>query len=128
MCRAIFDAAEKVGLSADQLYFDPLIMPLSANYAHGMIALETLQKIKQTFSNAKTTAGLSNISFGLPERSMINEAFLIAALAHGLDSAICDPTNEGIRRGVLLGELVSGKDRYCRRYTRALRQGILGNT
>ena len=127
MCRVIYDAALKTRVSADQLYFDPLIMPLSSNYVHGMIALETLHTIKQTFPDAKTTVGLSNISFGLPRRSLINETFLIAALAYGLDSAICDPTNEGIRKAVLLGELFAGKDRYCRRFTRALRQGVLNH-
>jgi 5-methyltetrahydrofolate--homocysteine methyltransferase len=59
----------------------------------------------------------------LPRRTLINQAFLIAALANGLDSAICDPTDEGIRRAIALGELIAGRDRHCRGYTRRIRKG-----
>lgn len=121
-CRAIGEEARKAGIEMEKLFFDPLVMPLSSNYRHGKIALETLRMLKGEFPQAKTTMGLSNISFGLPRRSEINQAFLIAAISHGLDSAICDPTIESIRRGILLGRLIAGKDRHCRRYTRTLRK------
>ena len=110
------------GFSA-ALFFDPLVLPLSANYAHGETTLRTLQAIKAEFPEAKTTMGASNISFGLLGRARVNGAFLIAAIAHGLDSAVCDPTRREVREAILLGRLIAGRDRYCRGFTRAVRRG-----
>ena len=122
-CRDIFTAAERHGVRADQLFFDPLVMPLSASATHGQVVLDTLKQLKTDFPEAKVTVGASNVSFGLPHRRRINSAFLIAAIACGLDSAICDPTDREVREAVLLGELVMGKDRHCRRFSRAVRRG-----
>lgn len=126
-CRAIAAAASEAGLPLEQVFFDPLVMPLSANHAHGQITLEILQGVKAEFPGVKTTMGLSNISFGLRRRSRIDAAFLIAAASHGLDSAICDPTDKRLRRAILLGKLIAGKDRFCRGYSRAERKGVLGD-
>ena len=126
VCESICNEAEKAGLSNDKLFFDPLVMPISSLYYSTKITLDTLQKIKKEFPEAKTTVGVSNVSYGLKKRLYVNEAFLIAAISHGLDSAICDPTSEGIRRAIVLGRLIAGQDKYCRKYTRAVRQGEFG--
>jgi cobalamin-dependent methionine synthase I len=122
-CRDIYEKAEKTGVSKEHLLFDPLVLPLSANYNHGKIAIATLCGLKEKFPEIKTTMGVSNISFGLPKRARINAVFLLAALSQGLDAAICDPTNERVRKAILLGELIAGKDKHCRSYTRAVRKG-----
>jgi 5-methyltetrahydrofolate--homocysteine methyltransferase len=122
-CREIYEKAEKTGVSKEHLLFDPLVLPLSANYNHGKIAIATLCGLKEKFPGIKTTMGVSNISFGLPKRARINAVFLLAALSQGLDAAICDPTNERVRKAILLGELIAGKDKHCRSYTRAVRKG-----
>ena len=127
VCVEIGEEAQKAGVPLDRIYFDPLVMPLSSNHAHGQAALETLQKLKRELPQARTAMGVSNISFGLPQRARINEAFLVAAIAHGLDAALGDPMDEGIRRGLLLGGLIAGQDRYCRRFTRALRKREFDN-
>ena len=111
VCNEIYKQAIKAGVSADNIFFDPLVIPLASNYTNGKIALETLQSLKNEFPEAKTTMGISNISFGLPQRSKINEALLISAISQGLDSAICDITNDGIRNAILLGQLISGNDK-----------------
>jgi len=123
VCMKIYEAAKKEGMEDGNIFFDSLVMPLSSNCIYGRIALEALQMIKNEVPDGKTSLGVSNISFGLPKRVWVNEAFIIAALTRGLDAAICDPTRESIRRAILLGELTAGKDRFCRRYTRALRRG-----
>jgi 5-methyltetrahydrofolate corrinoid/iron sulfur protein methyltransferase len=120
---SIAEAAEAAGVSQDKIFFDPLVMPISADVTQGPVTMQTLEGIKKHFPAAKTTMGLSNASHGLPERARINRAFLIAAISHGLDSVICDPLNRELRNSILLGELVSGKDRYCRKFTRAVRKG-----
>ncbi|MBD3267336.1 hypothetical protein GF373_11770 [bacterium] len=122
-CRAIKEKAAEYGISEDHLFFDPLVMPLSSNYKYGQAVMETLRRIKSEFPKAKTTLGLSNVSYGLPNRKYINSAFLIAAIANGLDSAFCDPTRKAIKQAVLLGPLVCGKDRYCRKFGRGSREG-----
>lgn len=122
ICERIAGRAESVGLAAKKLYFDPLVMPLSADVKNGAITLDTLRGIRAALPEARTVVGLSNISHGLPKRGLINAEFLAAALSHGLDAALCDPTRPALQRAILLGELVAGKDRYCRKFTRAVRQ------
>lgn len=118
----ILDAATSVGIEQKDIFFDPLVLPISSDIQQGKVTLETLRQIKDLFPYVKTTLGLSNISHGLPQRPKINQAFVIAAIAHGLDSAICDPMDNDFRRAILLGELIAGKDRHCRRFTRAIRK------
>ncbi len=122
VCMNIYEAANKEGIADENIFFDSLVMPLSSNCIHGRIALDAMQMIKKQVPEGKTSLGVSNISFGLPKRVLVNEAFIIAALSRGLDAAICDPTKESIRRAILLGELIAGKDKFCRRYTRSLRR------
>lgn len=123
VCLKIYEAAKKAGIKEENIFFDPLVMPVSADWTYGRVALDTLQIVKNAVPGAKTSMGISNISFGLKKRVWINEAFLIAALSRGLDAAICDPTKESTRRAVLLGEMIAGRDKFCRRYSRALRRG-----
>ncbi len=123
-CRAIRQKALDMGVLEENLYFDALTMPLSSNHKYARIVIDTVQAIKQEFPKVKTTVGLSNLSYGLPHRQKINSAFLIAALACGLDSAFCDPTRKEIQQAVLLGPLIAGKDRFCRRFGRGSRKGV----
>ena len=123
VCQRICEQAEKHGLRTENLFFDPLVMPLSSNHLHGKITLETLQSIKKSIPEAKTSMGISNVSFGLSKRVWVNEAFMVAAITHGLDAAICDPARASIRRSISLGRMIAGKDRFCRKYTRGVRRG-----
>lgn len=124
VCEHLCESAEKLGIPSGQLYFDPLVMPLSANHVYSKTTLTALDMIKNKLPEAKTTIGASNVSYGLPARKEINRAFLIAAQSHGLDSAICDPTLDSIKQAIILGKLISGKDKFCRGYTRADRKGL----
>ncbi|MBS3819286.1 dihydropteroate synthase [bacterium] len=126
VCKEIYEHAMKAGVKEENLLFDPLVIPLSANTSYEKIALATLRKIKEELPNSKTSMGISNVSIGLPKRTRINEALLTAAITHGLDAAICDPTKDGVRKAILLGKLIAGRDKYCRSYTRAVRKGEFG--
>jgi 5-methyltetrahydrofolate--homocysteine methyltransferase len=123
VCLKTYEKAIKAGIKLENIYFDPLVLPLSANQNHGKIVLDTLQRIKSEIPGAKTSMGVSNISYGLIKRFWINEAFMVAAITRGLDAAICDPTKPSIRKAISLGRLIAGKDKYCRRYTRGVRKG-----
>ena len=112
---------KKHGVPIANIFFDPLVLPISADGTQGKITLETLKAIKSTFPEAKTVMGLSNVSFGLPSRKMINAAFMNMAIYAGLDAAIINPTEKIMIDAILTGEAIVGKDRHFRKYSRAFR-------
>ncbi|MCK5205728.1 MAG: methyltetrahydrofolate cobalamin methyltransferase [Desulfobacterales bacterium] len=117
--------AQNHGISLENIYFDALVMPISTAHNNALVFLETLQEIKQTFNTAKTISGLSNISFGLPNRKLLNHVFLVLGLGFGMDAAILDPTDKNIMAMVLATETMLGKDAYCTQYIQAYKDGRL---
>lgn len=124
-CQKIAESAQKHGIALGKLYFDPLALTVSADTSQGIITLETLRRIKSQLPEAKTILGLSNISFGLPGRSLVNGSFLLMAMYAGLDSAIMDPGDRKLMSVIKAGEMVLGKDNYCLNYLKAYRKGLL---
>jgi 5-methyltetrahydrofolate--homocysteine methyltransferase len=120
----IISEARALGVPDSNLYFDPLAMTISTNTQSGMIALETMRRVRQEYPQAHLTIGLSNISFGLPGRSFVNRYFLSLAMQAGLDSAILDPLDREIQAAILTTELLLGNDNYCLNYIRAARKGL----
>jgi 5-methyltetrahydrofolate--homocysteine methyltransferase len=121
-CEKIAEACHRFGLSLDKVFFDPLVLPVSTDIQQGRVTLDTLSEIKKEFFPAKTVMGLSNVSYGLPERTGLNAAFLHMAVFAGLDSAIMDPLDLRMMEAVRTVEVLVGNDRHCRRYTRAFRK------
>lgn len=118
----IVKACEKLGVPLNQVLFDPLVLPISTDITYGQVTLQTIARLKESYPEVKTVLGLSNISYGLPARSRLNVAFLHMAIAFGLDAAIIDPLDEELMAAVATGEVLAGRDRHCRRYTRAFRK------
>jgi 5-methyltetrahydrofolate--homocysteine methyltransferase len=121
-CQKIATASEATGISLDNLYFDPLVMPISTDAKQGVITLNTLDAIRKEFPQAKTVMALSNVSFGLPARMTVNTAFLHIAIFMGLSAAIMDPEQDELIAAIRTGEAIIGKDRHFRRYIRAYRK------
>ena len=94
ICREILLHAEKAGEKTEQLFFDPLVVALATDPHALLTFLDTCRAVRALCSEAHISSGLSNISFGLPMRKYINQAFLVLAKGAGMDSAILDPTNE----------------------------------
>lgn len=113
--------ASDMSISPDRLFFDPLVLPISVDNSNARTTMQTLRKIKSEYPDAKTTIGLSNISYGLPERNLINSSFMSMAVYEGVDSLICDPTNEQLMLSVRASEAVVGRDRSCRNFMRFVR-------
>ena len=107
------------GKGVEDAYFDPLVMPIAINDKNGMTTLKTLEILKNI--GAKTTIGLTNISYGLPHPSNIEKAFLASSFRY-LDSVILNPLDEGIIEMIRACEAVVGRDRFCRNYLRAYRK------
>jgi 5-methyltetrahydrofolate--homocysteine methyltransferase len=77
------------------------------------------------FPGVHTTCGLTNISYGLPNRRLVNRTFLVAAIARGLDSAIVDPTDKKLYESLKAALMIAGKDKFCMEYLKAFRDGGL---
>lgn len=122
---AIARSAEAHGVPLEDIYFDPLVLSLSTDQKNALVFLETLRSIKRDLPGARTVSGLSNISFGLPKRKVLNQAFLILAGAAGMDAAIADPTDKALMAMVTASDALAGRDTYCARYLQAFRKGKL---
>jgi 5-methyltetrahydrofolate--homocysteine methyltransferase len=120
----IVTAARAHGVPDERLYVDPLAMTISTSSQSAVTAFETMQAVRRDYPTAHLTIGLSNISFGLPERSSINRYFLSLAIQNGLDSAILDPLDQDIQAAILTTELLLGRDHHCLNFLRATRKGI----
>jgi cobalamin-dependent methionine synthase I len=120
----VMAAVHEHGVSDEDIYLDPLVMTLATNTESALVTLDTMKAIKREFPEANLTMGLSNVSFGLPARSHINRVFLVLAMMAGLDCAILDPLDRGLRAALIAAELVLGQDRHCLNYTQAYRDGL----
>lgn len=120
-CEKIAVVCENYGVSLKSVLFDPLVLPISTDIKQGLVTLHTLMEVKKKFPTAKTVMGLSNISYGMPARTRLDKAFLHMAIFAGLDAAIMDPLDKELMDEVKTADVLIGKDRHCRRYTRAFR-------
>jgi 5-methyltetrahydrofolate--homocysteine methyltransferase len=116
------------GLIESQLYVDPLVTTIATDNQSGIVAFETIRRIKQEFPNIHVTCGLSNISFGQPSRGIINQAFAALAIGAGLDSAIVDPNDGELRNIIYSAEMVLGQDQDCMNFNQAFREGHIGSS
>ncbi len=114
------------GLAEDQLFIDPLVTAISTGTDNAMITYDTIREIKSVYPRAHITCGLSNISFGMPLRSIINRFFMAMAIQAGLDSAIINPNDRELREAAMTAEMLMGQDRYCLNFNRAFRAKKIG--
>ncbi len=124
--RRLFEETRKAGVPDENMYVDPLVMSVATAPDACTTTLETMRLVKAEFPKAHLTGGLSNISFGLPGRTLINRAFLTLAIDAGLDSAIMDPTDRGLMETLYATNAVLAIDAFCGAYSRAFRKGIIG--
>ncbi|MBN2582674.1 MAG: dihydropteroate synthase [Planctomycetes bacterium] len=122
----ILKAASQHGVKAENIYIDPLIRPVSTNPTHAVDCMETVRRIKAEFGPLKTVGGLSNVSFGLPNRNLLNQAFLTLMLYSGVDAGIIDPLEPGVVGTILATEAILNRDEFCMNYIMASRDGRLG--
>jgi 5-methyltetrahydrofolate--homocysteine methyltransferase len=111
----IIEEAAKYGIRKDRLIVDCLALTVSAQQDACAETLEALFSVKTRYG-LRSTLGVSNISYGLPERRLINRTFLSMAMFAGLDTPILDPTNRDYMETVRSGEVLLGKDRDAAAY------------
>ena len=123
-CDRIVEGLSAYGISPERILFDPLVIPIGVGATQGLVTLNTLQQVKQRHPGARTTLGLSNVSYGLPNRGTINRTFLLLAMHAGLDSAIVNPSDSKLMGYIKIGKMLLGKDPYCKEYLTAHRKGV----
>jgi len=111
------------GFPLEKIYVDPLVQPVSVDTSMGVATLGAIKKIMNDFPGINTICGLSNISFGLPERGLINRNFLALCIAYGLSAAILDPTDKQLMATLLTVEMLLGQDEYCGDFIDAYQNG-----
>ncbi len=107
----------------ENIFVDPLVQPVSTNKVFGVEFLKSVEKVMETFEGIHTMCGLSNISFGLPNRAFINQTFMSMAIARGLDGAIVNPLNQRMMANIMAAQMLAGKDESCMDYLMAHRDG-----
>ena len=105
----------------DQIFVDPLVQPIAVNNRFGMEFLDAVEQIMKRFEGIHTTCGLSNISYGLPARKILNQAFMVMAVAKGLDGAILNPLDKRMMADIIAAEALIGRDYFCTTYLKAYR-------
>lgn len=126
-CRLV-DRLTAEGFAIDDLYVDACVMPASTSQDQGPKLLTAVRQIVERYPGIHISAGVSNVSFGLPQRKLLNQAFMLLLMAHGLDTAIVDPCDQQLMINILAAEALLGRDEYAGQYLRAYRQGKLTPT
>lgn len=107
----------------ENLYIDPVVLPVNVAQAHGSDVLEVLKEFKLLSSpSPKTVVGLSNASQGSKDRHLINRIYLTMCIAYGLDAAILDPLNKDLIDSLITAELILNKHIYCDSFLDAYRK------
>lgn len=122
----IMAKAKEYNIAPNRLYIDPLVETLGTNGESLLTFVETCKGIKELYPDVHITSGLSNISFGLPARKMINMAFMTLAMNAGMDSAIVDPTNRDMMGIIYATAALLGEDDFCIEYITAFRDNLFG--
>ncbi len=119
----LIEKLTKEGMQLEDIFIDPMIRPIGTGSQNGVVALETIRKVREEFPGVHITCGLSNISFGIPARKLMNQAFLVAAMTSGMDSAILDPLDNKLLSFIYATEALLGIDDFCMNYLTKYREG-----
>ncbi|SHJ65128.1 5-methyltetrahydrofolate--homocysteine methyltransferase [Desulfatibacillum alkenivorans DSM 16219] len=115
----------QAGMNADDIYVDPLVQPVATDAGFGEQFLLAMGDILNLFPSVHAMCGLSNISYGLPVRKLLNRTFMILAIGRGLDGAIINPLDKEMMAAIAAAETLVGKDGFCMNYLKAFRAGAL---
>ena len=121
----LIDDLVAAGIPLDRIYLDPLVRTLATSPNAVIDTLILMQTLGSKYEGLHFISGLSNVSYGLPERRHLNRAYVVMSIAAGLDAVIMDPTDEGMHALIYAAESLMNKDRFCMAYINAANQGKL---
>jgi len=122
----IMEKAKEYGIAPSRMHIDPLVFSVGTNPESFLGYSKVAQYVKKAYPDIHITSGLSNISYGIPSRKTMNQAFLILAMQAGMDCAIIDPTNRDMIGSVFAAEALLGIDEYCIEYIGGYNEGRFG--
>ncbi|WP_227762739.1 dihydropteroate synthase [Zhaonella formicivorans] len=120
----LVEVLNKEKIDLNEVYVDPLVLPLAVGNDNAVIFFNCLAEIKKKYG-VKTVSGLSNVSHQMPKRKLINRYFLTICMSYGMDAAIMDSTDRKLTSAVITTELLLNKDRFSRNYLKAYRNDAL---
>lgn len=123
---AIMEKAKAHNIDPARLHIDPLVEMLCTSEDGINVILDVIQQIKKQYPTIHVTGGASNISFNLPARKFVNQAFLVLCMGVGMDSAIIDPLKQHMMGLIHATEALKGMDEYCIEYINGYRKGLYG--
>jgi len=123
----IIEAAAERGIAPQRIFADPVVEAVSTGLERplGRLLLSAIRNIRQAHPCVHISAGISNVSFGLPNRRLLNRTLLALAMGAGLDAAILDPCDEHMMATLHAAEALLGVDEACANYIAASREGKL---
>ena len=122
----IMAKAKEYGIAEDRIHIDPLVEMLCTSEDGIAMVIEVMSYIKKNYPKLHISGAISNISFNLPYRKIVNIAFAVLAINSGMDSAVMDPLNRDLRGAIYAAEAMIGEDFMCMEYISAFREGIFG--
>ncbi len=115
VARKIYRTAAEYGIAPEDIVVDGLCMAVSSDVRGGLVTLETVRRVHEEL-HGRTILGVSNISFGLPQREAINAAFFTMAMQGGLDAAIINPNSRAMMQAYYSFRALMGLDENCMDY------------
>ena len=123
--RAVVERLIGDGIAVDDIYIDVMAQPIGTDSNSGKVTLDTVVAVKQGIPGVHITCGLSNISFGLPKRRLLNQSFAVSLAVCGMDTFFIDPLDERMMSLLCAEAAILGSDEYCCKYIKASRCGKL---
>jgi 5-methyltetrahydrofolate--homocysteine methyltransferase len=114
----------EAGVTIDDIYLDPVLTPLSVGDRAGLEVLDAIRLIRQECPGVHLICGLSNVSFGLPNRKILNRVFLTQTMAAGMDAYILDMLDKTLMGYLYASQALLAQDPFCRNYLGAHRKGL----
>ncbi len=120
----LFMKLTRAGVAADDIYLDPLLQPVGTDDHAGLELLNAITLIRQECPGVHVICGLSNVSYGLPNRKLLNRVFMTQTMTMGMDAYILDPLDKTLMRDFYACQALLGQDSFCRNYLAAHRKGL----
>lgn len=121
VARKLVNRAGDFGIPPEDIVIDCLALTVGADHNAGRVTLDAMKLVRQELG-VNLNLGASNVSFGLPDRKILNIAYLALAIGSGMTTAITDPTVPEIQTAILACDLLTGRDEYAMRWIKAYRK------
>jgi cobalamin-dependent methionine synthase I len=125
VAEALVERAVEAGISLEDLYLDPLVMTIAADYRSGARLFSTLPLLRDRFPQVHTICGVGNIGFQMPQRRLLNRTAVAMLMAFGLEAFMVDVRDRKLMATLTAARALAGQDEWNREYFKAYRAGKL---